>query len=65
MAYALFTDICSTFTKVTCADLEGCRIVGRAMSPTTIFTDVNIGFNKALALLEEQCGKHEYDFMLA
>ena len=65
MAYALFTDIGSTFTKVTCADLEGCRIVGRAMSPTTIFTDVNIGFNKALALLEEQCGKHEYDFMLA
>ena len=35
--------------------------MGRAMSPTTIFTDVNIGFNKALALLEEQCGKHEYD----
>lgn len=64
MAYALFTDIGSTFTKVTAADLESCRIVGRAMSPTTIFNDVNIGFDKALALLAQQTGPMEYDFTL-
>ena len=57
LSYALFTDIGSTFTKVTAADLEACRIVGRAMSPTTIFDDVNIGFQKALALLTEQVGQ--------
>ena len=66
MSYALFTDIGSTFTKVTAADLEACRIVGRAMSPTTIFDDVNIGFQKALALLTEQVGHPmEFDFRLA
>ena len=66
MSYALFTDIGSTFTKVTAADLEACRIVGRAMSPTTIFDDVNIGFQKALALLTEQVGHpREFDFRLA
>lgn len=65
MSYALFTDIGSTFTKVTAADLDACRIVGRAMSPTTIFDDVNIGFNKAMALLEQQAGQLDYEFMLA
>lgn len=65
MKYALFTDVGSTFTKVTAADLENCRIVGRAMSPTTIFDDVNIGYNKALELLTAQCGKLEFDFKLA
>lgn len=65
MSYALFTDVGSTFTKVTAADLDNCRIVGRAMSPTTILTDVNIGVSKAIELLEQQCGKLEFDFKLA
>ena len=66
MSYALFTDIGSTFTKVTAADLKERRIVGRAMSPTTIFDDVNIGFQKALAALESQIGyKIEPEYRLA
>lgn len=35
------------------------------MSPTTIFDDVNIGFDKARALLFEQTGPLEFDFTMA
>ena len=40
MKYGLFADVGSTFTKVVAVDLEKAEIIGRAMSNTTIATDI-------------------------
>lgn len=49
-------DFGSTYTKITAADLEKEDIIGWAQAPTTIDTDITIGFNKALSKLAETNG---------
>ena len=55
MKIYLLVDFGSTYTKVTAVDLDGEDLLGRAQSPTTVETDVSIGFNKALAELKRTC----------
>jgi len=45
---AVLADFGSTFTKVTLVELRSGRLRGRAQSPTTIETDVMIGYQAAL-----------------
>lgn len=65
MKYALFADVGSTFTKVVAVDLENAEVIGRAMSSTTIATDVNIGYNAAKEAACKMCGVKEFDLKLA
>ncbi|MBQ6867191.1 MAG: glutamate mutase L [Clostridia bacterium] len=65
MKYGLFADVGSTFTKVVAVDLENAEIIGRAMSSTTIATDVNIGYDKAANAVMDMCGIKEFDLKLA
>nr|HRU05078.1 glutamate mutase L [Candidatus Brocadiia bacterium] len=51
MADYLLADIGSTFTKLCLVDACAVEIRGQAMAPTTIQTDVNTGFDEALARL--------------
>jgi uncharacterized protein (TIGR01319 family) len=53
-ALALLIDFGSTFTKVTAANLETQRIVGRAQSPSTAATDVSEGLFRALETLSKR-----------
>jgi uncharacterized protein (TIGR01319 family) len=54
-------DFGSTYTKVTAVDLEKELVLGRAQSPTTIETDINIGLNAALTSLYETCAFSQAD----
>ena len=65
MKYALFADVGSTFTKVVAVDLEQAQVIGKAMSSTTIATDVNIGYNAAKDAVCNACGVKEFDLKLA
>ncbi len=60
----LTADFGSTYTKLTAIDADKAEILGTAASFTTIDTDVMLGFNKALAKLEQQIGSIEYDDVL-
>jgi uncharacterized protein (TIGR01319 family) len=53
-ALALLIDFGSTFTKVTAANLETQRIMGRAQSPSTAATDVSEGLFRALEALSQR-----------
>ncbi|MCL2391629.1 MAG: methylaspartate mutase accessory protein GlmL [Oscillospiraceae bacterium] len=56
----LMVDFGSTYTKVTAVDLEREILLGRAQSPTTIETDINIGLKQALKELLDKCNlRHE------
>jgi uncharacterized protein (TIGR01319 family) len=57
----LLVDFGSTYTKVTAVDLEREAVIGRAQSPTTVESDISIGFIKALAELQQACGFNEND----
>ena len=52
----LLTDFGSTFTKITAVDLEKEDLIGWSQAPTTVDTDITIGFNRALSELEEIYG---------
>jgi len=52
-------DFGSTYTKVTAIDLDAEEVIGRAQSPTTVETDISIGFDKALAELKQSCAFDE------
>jgi len=54
MSIYLMVDFGSTYTKVTAVDLERELLIGRAQSPTTVETDINIGLKLALKNLYEQ-----------
>lgn len=59
MKVILLTDFGSTFTKLTAVDPEKEVIVGTASAFTTVETDINEGFENALAKLRDQCGPLE------
>jgi len=65
MNAVIFTDIGSTFTKVTAVDMDTVTLLGRNISPTTIDTDVRIGLEKAMNGLKERTGLSHYREMLA
>ena len=50
----LLVDVGSTFTKLAAIDIKNEVLLAKSSSPTTIFTDVSIGFRKALHKLREQ-----------
>lgn len=52
----LLVDIGSTFTKVVAADPSSGGLIGTAIAPTTIDTDVNIGLGDAVRHLEKESG---------
>ncbi|MBE5785514.1 MAG: MutL protein [Clostridiales bacterium] len=57
----LLIDFGSTYTKVTAVDADAGKLLGSAASYTTVETDVNEGLANAVALLEKQTGKLEYE----
>lgn len=65
MKKVLLIDFGSTYTKVTAVDVEKEKLLGSALSFTTIKTDINEGLNNAINLLEKQSGKLNYDEYLA
>ncbi len=56
LAIYLLVDFGSTYTKITAVDLDREIIVGWAQAPTTVDTDVMIGFNGTLSILADTCG---------
>lgn len=56
----LLIDFGSTYTKLTAVDVEAPRVLGSAMSYTTVQTDINDGLRSGLALLEERCGRLDF-----
>lgn len=67
MKNALLIDFGSTYTKLTAVDLVDEEIIGTVKSPTTVETDVLVGFNKALKQLYNDVEgiPHEFEFKLA
>lgn len=61
----LLVDFGSTNTKLTAVDLEKERLIGNAKAITTVNTDINIGFNKALNSLFSKYGKIEFSKIIA
>lgn len=61
----LLIDFGSTNTKLTAVDLEGERIIATTKAVTTVDTDINIGYKKALNLLNQKVGKLEFDKVIA
>lgn len=49
----LFADFGSTFTKLTAFDLEKETLVARVQAPSTVDTDIAVGFREAAAKLSE------------
>ncbi|MDR0875011.1 MAG: glutamate mutase L [Clostridiales Family XIII bacterium] len=61
MKVYLLVDFGSTYTKITAVDLDAEAVIGRAQSPTTVKTDLAIGFHKALDELRLTCEFEEKD----
>lgn len=60
----LTADIGSTYTKLVAIDAAERAILATSAAFTTISSDVTIGFNNALELLEQKIGKFDYDKLL-
>ena len=60
MRPVLLTDFGSTYTKLTAVDVDRAVILGTGASYTTVQTDVNIGFSKALSALLEKTGPLDF-----
>ena len=60
MKPVLLTDFGSTYTKLTAVDVDTAELLGTAAAYTTVQTDINEGFAKALRALEEKTGKLDY-----
>lgn len=50
----LAVDFGSTYTKLTLIDLDESKLVGAAMAPTTVDTDITIGLSEAMAKLASE-----------
>ena len=61
MKSVLLIDFGSTYTKLTAVEVEAESILGTAAAYTTVETDVGDGLNQALAQLEKNTGKLDYD----
>ncbi|MDR1815507.1 MAG: glutamate mutase L [Clostridiales Family XIII bacterium] len=59
MRIYLLADFGSTYTKVTAVDLDGEAVLGRAQAPTTVGTDISLGFEQARAQLVRETGLDE------
>lgn len=59
MALTLLIDFGSTYTKITAVDLEKGEVVGRSQEPSTVATDMTIGFQRAYDKLLRQVGTSE------
>ena len=53
---ALLIDFGSTYTKLRAVDIAGRRIIGSGQGPSTVTSDVTVGFREALADLERRIG---------
>lgn len=60
MTAVLAIDVGSTYTKLTAIDVNKEMILATSKSFTTIESDVCIGYNNALSILEQQTGKLSY-----
>lgn len=66
MSCALLIDFGSTFTKLTAVNLSGAKIIAQAQAPTTVGTDVALGFDEALQQLNGKLGRlPRWDYKLA
>ncbi len=66
MSLFLLVDLGSTFTKLTLVDTKKEEIIATSSSFTTVKTNINDGFKKALALMEQSLNKPiQYDKALA
>lgn len=65
MKYYLLIDFGSTNTKLTVVDIEKKVLVGTSKAYTTIETDINIGYQKALEKLFKKYGKMEFAKIIA
>lgn len=61
MKPVLLIDFGSTYTKVTSVDVQSEKILGTAMSFTTVSSDISHGLEAAVCLLEQKTGKIEYE----
>lgn len=64
MRIALLIDFGSTFTKLVAIDLEKEIFLGSSYYPTTVETDVMIGFQDALDVLNKKISKKDEDYDL-
>ena len=60
MKPVLLIDFGSTYTKVTAADVDECRLLGTANAYTTVQSDINNGLSDALSKLEKVTGKLDF-----
>jgi uncharacterized protein (TIGR01319 family) len=66
VAYGLFIDFGSTFTKVVLVDLDNLTVVGRTQRPSTVDTDITIALNAALKDIKTMLGREvPYRYKLA
>ncbi len=65
MRPVLLIDFGSTYTKLTAVDLDTPRVLGSAQAFTTAASDVSIGLNSAMSILESSCGKLDLQARLA
>lgn len=61
----LLIDFGSTYTKVCSVDIDSETVLGWAQAPTTVDSDINIGFKKTIDLLDTITGKMKYSKKLA
>lgn len=54
---ALLIDFGSTYTKLRAVDVDGRRIIGSGQGPSTVTSDVTVGFREALADLDRRIGR--------
>ena len=65
MRPVLLVDFGSTYTKLTAVDLGAPRVLAHAQTRTTADTDISVGLDDGLGLLEEKTGPLSYEARLA
>ena len=59
MSLALLVDFGSTYTKLRAVSVEDARVIGTAQAPSTVGSDVTVGLQAGLALLQQRVGRVE------
>ncbi len=59
MSLALLVDFGSTYTKLRAVSVEDARVIGTAQAPSTVDSDVTVGLQAGLALLQQRVGRVE------